>query len=72
MTVRWPEVAEEEMALFYTTECWRLQRVCADFSRYRSVAVLSSTERGISLVFSISPSHQHGVRQSDVSEGGRI
>lgn len=39
------------MALFYTTECWRLQRVCADFSRYRSVAVLSSTERGISLVF---------------------
>lgn len=38
MTVRWPEVAEEEMALFYTTECWRLQRVCADFSRCRSVA----------------------------------
>lgn len=63
------------MALFNTTECWRLQRVCANFSRNRNVTVLSSKELGTSLVFSISPgkavSDQHWVRQNDMSDGGR-
>lgn len=63
------------MALFYTTECWKRQRVCAIFSRYRNVTLLSSKELGTSLVFSILPgkvvSDQHWVRQNDVSEGGR-
>jgi len=75
MTVSWPEVTEEEVALFYTTGCWRLQRVCAGFSRCRNVAVLSNKELGTSLIFSISPgkaaSDQHWLRWNDVSEEGR-